>query len=135
MVLMCLLSNVDRFREFDGDTCRLVVLLEPSVIGSVGVEEPLAFVVAACLIVLSGSKRSGSKAVSSPKRSSISTLGVFLCTIFEFGLIVSLHIDENDEPTDVICMARLLEIDEPEEKHLRLELSKRFKRKLVIVER
>jgi hypothetical protein len=30
-------------------------------------------------------------------------------------------------------MARLLERDEPEEKHLRLELSERFKRKLVIV--
>jgi hypothetical protein len=49
MILMCLVSNADRLRESDcADTCRLVVL-EPSVIGSDEVEEPLAFVVEACL--------------------------------------------------------------------------------------
>ena len=44
MKLMCLLSKADRLKASDGaDTCRLVVL-EPS-IGSVDVDEPLAFVV------------------------------------------------------------------------------------------
>ena len=34
--------------------------------------------------------------------------------------MVSSHIYENDEPTDVIWMVRLPERDKPEEKHLRL---------------
>jgi hypothetical protein len=39
---------------------------------------------------------------------------------FRVELIVSLYmIDENDKPTDVKWMARLLKRDEPEEKHCR----------------
>lgn len=46
MKLMCLLSNADRLKASDGaDTCRLAVQ-EPS-IGSVDIEESLAFAVVA----------------------------------------------------------------------------------------
>ena len=78
---MCLLSNADRFKGSDRVGTRRLVLLEPS-IGEVVVEEPLVAVVASSwTTVLStggSAKRSCSEAVSSPKRSSISTLAFFL---------------------------------------------------------
>lgn len=121
MKLMFFLSIADCLRGSDGADTRRLTVLELS-FGSDDVEVPLAFVVTFWVVVLSGSvKRSGSKIVSSPKRSSISTFGVFLCTFrVKFKLMVSSYIDENDEPTDVKWMARLPEMDEPEEKRLRL---------------
>ena len=138
MKSICLLSFSDRLRGSEGANTRRLGVLEPC-IGSVEVEVTLASVVVVVAlfraIVLSASdsaKRSGSEVISSSKRSSISTLGTFLCTVFRvlnYLSFFSRKRDENDEPTDVKWMARLLERCETEEKHL-IEC---FKKKLVIV--
>jgi len=148
MNVRCLSSNADRLKGSEAADTRPLVVLE-RVVGAVDV--PSAFAVVSVwttgigvLSTVGSAKRSCPEAApSSPKRSSISTLAFFLCTIYcstvnlwflflFLFLFLFFFAQKNYAPTDVKWMARLPESDGPQGKRLRL-LTECFKNKLAIV--